>query len=495
MKPTNSFAARVENIFTYINSVNPYFLTVLIISAHYLGFTLTSNEEIYFPLAKHFADPSWLSHSFVVKEWPGTRVLYQYIAGFMLKYMSFENVAFYGRLIIFLISAYPLTKLFKLFKFSNISFLILLEIFLISQSWIGGEYIFENFEPKSFAYIFVLFSLHLLVKGKYWQSIALASLASYFHILVGGWYTAFALTYILAYEKKFILPIKLGIMYVVIVSPFVYYLSQHIFESGSLINGVNIDWVYTFYRNPHHTAPLSRPDALKVVWPSIIQMIVMMIFIISVMRKNKGLYTNKLYIMNLVLFTMIWIALFTSVINTSGSFLKYYLFRINTVGALMFYIYLFWWIKRYHPKFARKATYFAFFLLFIPSLIGRTTGNIKRGFLREPNPNYIELVDYIKKNTKQSDILIEHCKMPLSLLRRTERETFVNFKMVPGGGEKIYEWYIRMELLNEFRENVNTLIDIKSEYPIHYLISKEKLNQDYLTLKHSNPEYFLYKIN
>lgn len=495
MKLENKFSQKLERFFELINSTNPYFLVLFVIAAHYLSFKPTGNEELYFPLAKQFMNPNWMPHSFIVNEWPGTRILYQLITGFMLKYMTFEQVGFWGRLFIFIVSAYPLTQLFKLFRFSNVAILIIIEIFLIRQSWIGGEYIFENFEPKSFAYIFVLFSLPLLIKGKYMQSIILAGLASYFHILVGGWYAVFALMYTLIYSRNFLQTFKLGVVYTLIVSPFAYYLSLQIFESGSIINGINIDWVYTFYRNPHHTAPLSRPDALTVVWPSIIQMAIFMVWMVFVMRKKRGQYADKLFIMNTVIYTMLWIGLIISTINTSGSILKYYLFRINTVGALLFYIYVFWWFNQYHPKISRKAGYILFFLLFLPSLIGRTSSNIRKNYLKEPNPNYIELINYIKENTDKSDIFIEKTQLPLSFIRMSERESFVSYRMVPGGGKKIYDWYIRVELLKSLRDNINTINQITKSYPINYMISKEKLNHDNLQLSYSNSEYYIYKIN
>lgn len=367
MKKHNSFINGLDAVLAAVNSVHPYLLVVFVLCAHFLSMVPSGNEEAYFPLAKQFVNPQWMPHSFVFNEWAGTRVLYQYVAGFMLRFMSFEQLAFWGRLFIFLISAYPLTRIFKLFRFSNVSLLIILELFLIRQAWIGGESFFGSIEPKSFAYIFVLFSLPCLFQKQYVKSILWAVGASYLHILAGGWYAVFALTYIMVYERSILKPVKLGLLYSLAMSPFLYFLSTHIIASGDIINGVNIDWVYVFYRNPHHCAPLSRPDALQVVLPSVIQLLVCTVLVIVLMRKKKGKRTDQLFWMNVVLMAMIWGAVIVSLVNTSGSISKYYLFRISSVAALLFNIYVFWWTIRYYPVFARKAGYVLFFLfLFLP---------------------------------------------------------------------------------------------------------------------------------
>lgn len=494
MKKHNSFLRGLDTVFRAINSVHPYLLVVVVLCAHFLSMVPSGNEEAYFPLAKQFVNPDWMPHSFVFNEWAGTRVLYQYIAGFLLQFMSFEQLSFWGRLVIFLVSAYPLTRLFKLFRFSNVTLLIILELFLIRQAWIGGESIFGSIEPKSFAYIFVLFSLLFLFQKQYVKSILLAVGASYFHILVGGWYAVFALIFILMYERTIVKPIQLGLLYSAAMAPFLYFLSTHIIESGDMINGVNIDWVYVFYRNIHHCAPLSRTDAMSVVVPSVVQLFVCSGLIVFFMRKKSDIVSDKLFWANLVLFAMIWCAIIISLLNTSGSISKYYLFRISSVAALLFNVYVFWWTLRYYPAFARKAGYVLFFLVFIPSLIGRTSSNIRKNYLKGPDQAYLELIEQVKSHTELSDVFIEQVRLPLSFMRLTERESFVVKKLDPGGGAKIYEWYIRMEDLLKNRKDIQHLEHIKSHYKVDYLISQEAISRDDLELAYRNNKYFLYRI-
>ncbi|TRX66229.1 hypothetical protein [Carboxylicivirga sp. M1479] len=495
MNRQHPYLQKINLLFTSINQVNPYYLVLLVLCGHFLSFAPHTNEEAYFPLAKHFIDPSWMTGSFVFGEWPGTRLLYQYIAGFFLKYMSFESLSFWSRLVIFIASAFPLTKLFKHFNFSNITLLIILELFLIHQSWIGGEYIFGGFETKSLAYIFILFSLVSLFKKHYWYFIILSVAGSYFHVLVGIWYTLFALTYILIYERSVVLPVKLGISYSILLSPFIYFLSLHILGGSNIIEGVNIDWVYSYYRNPHHCVPFSRSVWPRVVLPSLIQIIISSILLFTLLRKKRSQQSDQFFWMMVVIFFMLWAAIIISLLDTTGSITKYYLFRINSIGALIFYIYVFWWIKRFYPVLARKAGYFLFFLFLIPVFIGKTTSNIKNNYLQKADSEYIEMIDFIKTNTNGDDILIEHAKLPTSFMRTVERESFVVRKLVPGGGEKIYEWYIRMEMLKSFRNNFNEIDSICTKYKIDYIITKKAFNQAGLTCVFQNDKYNVYQID
>jgi len=495
MKTSNSFTKILDAAFTKINACNPYLLVFIVICGHLLSFSLATNDEAYFPLAKQFINPDWMPNSFVFGEWAGTRLLYQYLIGFALKFMSFEQLAFWGRLVTFIITTIPLTKLFKQFNFSNVTLLIALELFLIRPSWVGGEYIFGGTEAKTFAYIFILYAISSLFKKKYMQVTLFAIFASYFHILVGGWFMVFALSYILIYERSLLQPLKLGVIFSIALSPFLYFLTSNIAGEGSgIINGVNIDWVYSFYRNPHHCVPLSRPDWMTVVLPSLIQIFISCILLVTVLRKKRGQLSDQFFWMMLVIFVMLWTATIVSLVNTSGSISKYYLFRINTVGALIFYIYVIWWTIRYYPKFARKAGYVLFFLFFIPMFIGRTSSNIRKNYLKEPKQEYIELIDFIRNNTNPEDVVIEEAALPTGFMRRIERESFVVKKLVPGGGEKIYEWYVRMESLLALRNDINYLDTIKTDYQINYLISDSLQERSDLVLKYQNSEYKVYQI-
>ena len=493
MKKNSQYLHKVNSIIASINQINPYILILISLCLHHLSFKTNGNEEVYIALAKQYMNPDWMPGSFWFNEWPANRVIFQYIFGFFLKFASFEQVAFGGRIIIFTLTTIPLVKLYKTLKFSNITSLIVTELFLLRQTWIGGETIFSGIESKSLAYIFIFYSLISLLTDKYYRAIVLAIIASYFHILVGGWYAVFALGCILFYKRSILIPLKLGLIYTVGLIPQLIYLSSYILESESIINGVNINWVYTFYRNPHHCAPFSRGDWTSVVLPSFIQLIVTSILLLTLFRKKKGMLNDKLFWMASVTHLMIWAAVIITNLDSSGGISKYYLFRIGSVTAFVFYIYVFWWTIHTHPKFARKAGYFLFYCFFIPLLIGRSVSNLKR-WKHNDSKGFIELVDFLQNNTNRDAIIINHSEMPTRFSRMCEREVYVIKKLIPGNNDKIYEWYKRMETVKSIRDDISKIDQLELDNETKYLVSKEKLSSSQLNLKFSNDEYFLYRI-
>ena len=493
MKSPNRFIRCLDRILGRINAANPYLLVLAALSAQYLSFLPAGNEEAYFPLAKQFVDPSWMPHSFVFNEWPGTRILFQLIAGHLLRFLTFEQLAFVGRLAVFTVSAYPLVRFFRLFRFSNVSMLILLQLFLVRPYWVGGEFIFCDFEPKSLAYVFVLFSLPMLARGRYLASVLLAAAASYFHILAGGWYAVFALAYIALYERQIVRPFLLGLLYAALMSPFLYYLSTEIHSTGSVLNGVNLDWVYVFYRNAHHAAPLSRPGAFHRVVAAMVGMVAAAVYLLRLSGKRPDEWTAKLRAMNAVALAMLAAGLLISVLNASGSISKYYLLRIASVGILLFWTCVFWRTRRHHPQLARSPGNALLSLVLRPALAYHAIGNVSPA-LRPPCPNFLDLVDHVRRNTRPDDVFLEYHDLPISFMRRAERESFVMKKFDPGGGAKIYEWYLRMEAVKAARQNPGQLAELARQFRVDYVVSLQPLANPSLRLAYRNSGFLLYQV-
>ena len=64
-------------------------------------------------MAKQFINPEWISNSFTLTEFAGTRIAFQLIVGTLLQWVDFETMAFYGRLLNFALISIPLAMLFK----------------------------------------------------------------------------------------------------------------------------------------------------------------------------------------------------------------------------------------------------------------------------------------------------------------------------------------------------------------------------------------------
>src|SRR3972149_2349226 len=187
-----------------IHRINTKLLIFIILCLVKLGFNLDGNEEQYLAFSKQFLNPGWVPNSVSLHDVPGTRILFQYIFGFLLQYFSFETVAFIGRLISYTLFADVFGKIFKQLNINNLSVLFIFSTVLLSyQSIFAGGWMFGDIESKVFAYFFVLYSIYFLLLEKHFKAIVFSGIAVYWHILVGGWFILIYFVYLLVIRISF----------------------------------------------------------------------------------------------------------------------------------------------------------------------------------------------------------------------------------------------------------------------------------------------------
>jgi len=469
------------------------FIIFGVLCLNYLSFTLSSNEEAYLPLAKQFIDPSWIPGSFNFSEWPGNRILFQIIAGIGLKYFTFEQVAFTGRLIVFALIALPVGSLVKKLRIENLPFLIIFQIYLIRQTYFAGEFIFGDFEPKSLAYIMVFAGLNCLLNKNYLKAVLWSVAAAYFHILVGGWFFLLVVLFQLFKTRNIILTVKQGALFIILMLPFIIYLGKEILGSGSVIHGVNIDQVYVFFRNTHHTAPLSEAKHLGRNIFQISVTAVIFILTLFVFVKKKGPVLDDLYLLNVIILSVLFISLAISLADHKAMFLKFYPFRLAALGEFLMYIYIYKLIESEWkiPDFMQALAILGGFYL----LTAAAVHNISHFSNHSMKSTYKELVQYISRSTSSADVILPLDDYDLSLSRLTRREVFVIFKCDPGGGEKIYEWYHRVLERKALNKDFNHLEQLLKNYRLNYILSNHQLPADErIKPVFQNSDYCLYKI-
>ena len=71
----------------------------------------------------------------------------------------------------------------------------------------------------------------------------------------------------------------------------------------------------------------------------------------------------------------------------------------------------------------------------------------------------------------------------------------MSYKFVPGGGQKIYEWYKRVLQRKEISADPEKITYMKQTRHIDFIISDHKIEEgNFLKLVFSNPHFFLYKV-
>ena len=504
MGKIENFVARFFDSFTSaIARLNPWTIIVSVVVLMCFSLSLRGNEEQYLTLAKQYMAPNWIPNSINLTEPAGARFLYQWVIGFLLQFVSVEVMAQLGKFLALAVIAASMVKLYRLFGFTNFDILLQLPVLYMGhQAFFAGEYILLTFESKTFAYILVFYSLYFAFQDQTKKSLVFAALATYCHVLVGGWFAVYLLIFQF-WNSNWSLSrfLKGGLLYAAMVAPVVGYLVYEIlFKAAAQSGSVSIGWIYSYYRAPHHLAPLKSSlyffeNHFSGVLLSFLTLTACF-FLFNKLKTDVGQKINKFVIVATVgvLFFLI-----LSPLDQSGSFLKFYLFRINGITAFLVCVMVVMFLKEFMLDKVKKeypvvvlllAMYFVFTKMVYQVVDSRKvfTKSAKEFNLIS---NYIRL-----KTPKQSKFLYLDRKFDgyLSFNRKTERDRFVVRKFIPSGTSKVYDWYERILEKRKFVRNRKYLPVLRSKYQIDYILSHRPMKLDGLRLIKKEGRYHLYRL-
>jgi hypothetical protein len=478
-------------------SIYSWIILMMIFSVYYLGYVPNGNEENYLQLAKEFFDPDWIKNSFVLNDSAGTRIIYQYIVGFFLDFLSFEFVTLIFRGFLIVAFSFILNAIYKSLQINNIMIVVhLVLIYLDKQSYFAGSWIFISVEAKSFAYLLVLIALYFIIQKKY--NITVISLvgATYFHVLVGGYAFIYFGLSILIIEKfdfrnNYQLLFKLFI-YVLVVSPYILWLLKNTNAPSEL--EPKADWIYSYFRNSHHTT-LSHGFHYHLI--GIFESFLALLSLIYLRKKDAfDSRMEVLYVIGIISFAGTLMLVPVIFFDENGTILKFYLFRINALSTFIFTIVFIKWIFKilkteYSTIIYATVAIFALRALFVGALANY------RNHKAYNNDPIIEVCDFIKLNTDKDVVvlgLFESNNENLSMTRRMERDRFVVYKFVPADLNKIHEWYYRVKIKNEILKDINNLTLTTDKYKIDFVLSEDIIETNSLELLYTNNAYFFYKV-
>ena len=487
-----------------INRLDGRLVIFLTLSLYHLRFTLTGNEEAYFALARQYVDPGWIRNSWTFTEFPGTRLLFQFIAGNMLKVISFEQLSFLGREAVFLLSAFPLARIFRFFRIPNIDVFCLFTIFLfLKQSFFAHEWIFGGFEAKTIAYVFVFYAFYYLFVSRVWMSLFFLIAASCFHILVGGWSLA-AVMVILCLEKKEVrTSAKLGAVYMLAMSPFILYLGRRvILDSPGTIEGVSLDWIYVYYRNAHHVGLFKSfeyfiGEPLHGVLHALFWLGVCLFYFRRIPEDNIRLLNRA----NLGIFVILFTALALAPLDRNGTFLKFYPFRLASLSMFFILVQAALWIRytagqKEFPFDRARALAGSLAVMLCVFILLRGLNFALRKSLKHhlKRPPLVEMTGYIQRETPPESLIYRYGVFEKSFARRALRDIFVDYKFVPAGGAKLYEWYTRVRSKERVYQDFRLFEDLRTDYGLDYLLTGDPIPWLEPRLEHENGAYFLYRL-
>jgi len=150
----------------------------------------STNELDVLPIARQFADSTWLPQDWYLNQDPTYRRLFQMIFGNLIVTFGFLKTSIFGRFLTYSLIASGLVKIKQALGLSNLAFYVVIAAFLgwqREQGIIAHEWIVGGLEAKSFAYGFVLLAWSFLLKRSWSLVFLLLGFATSFHVLVGGW--------------------------------------------------------------------------------------------------------------------------------------------------------------------------------------------------------------------------------------------------------------------------------------------------------------------
>ncbi len=471
---------QIHKIINFINDRNPAYLISSFLCCLFLNSVVTGNEEIYLGWAKSYFDPDWLSNSFVYDHWVGHRYIFEIFFGFLLSHLGFEAVVVIGRLLGAAAMAYALSRLFKQLKFTNLESLLVLMVFItMGQNFLPGDWIFMSVESKLFAYPLIFLSLIELHKGNLKLSAVYISGATYFHVLVAGWFFVYFIFYLLVTRTHFPTVVKVSGVYLVGILPLAAYLAPTVLSGPNDVGGLHLNWIYVFYRIPNLAPFVDGKLNVAASWEGlrIFTVAVCFVFAIFLYRKNELPAEAKLLTRFIIIIgSFIFVFLFVAYFDRTGDILKYRPFR----GASLFTLFVLMEIVVYTKlKCARQSSLVSNLSIAILAVlftygIGR---NINEKYINvyvlqdEKKTAWKEVTSFAKNNTEKGAIfLIKGIPESISwtFSRNSDRDIFVLKKFVPIDKSKWYEWYQRLQVQIENKEQ---MVALKKKYQLDYYLT------------------------
>lgn len=452
---------------------------------------LDSNETFYFMLANLYWDTQHEYSALI--ETSSHLFPFAILTGAFTKLMGYEmaNAA------LLLLSACFLSigfaRLISYWKLSSLDALIIVATFIaFGQQHIhfGGEWIFRDFEGKVVAYIFVFFGLAKALESRWIAMVLSMAVATYFHFLVGGFWTIIALIwlYTTTEPKKKVLFAFLS--YSAMILPLIILILSQRIGTPSVIDGLDTSLIYAD-RVSHHVHPFSSIQELKKWLPGAVALlgcIMATCIILPVAPDCKN--TKTLLYTVLGLQTYLFIAFIASASETFVSiFGSFFVFRPASF-TLLLTITLAVLIYRKLTSF-RLPLWAAFFVI-LPIAVWPAL-EAKRGEIRYYLDSKAEidlLVSTVDSITENDEVVlldpVRDGRFPETRITRLmPRPTLADYKIIPTESTNLVEWYQRMEYRNKV-----FLKGCDQAYPLGALVFRNERRPSITVIESCGPIVF-----
>jgi hypothetical protein len=502
-----------------VNRIDLRPLIFILLFLNTFSLRLNENEEEYFVFAKAFFNPDWMPGAASIKDVPGTRIIFDSIIGRLLGHFTFEQVAVFGTMLIAFIFVFPFSRLFKRLNFTNLESIFFLQIFCVMthQSFFAKEWVFGSFETKVISYFFVFYSLAYLLENRLFLSVLFSGLAVNFHILVGGWYSLILFLFLLLSKTNIKTMLRHYLVFLAITAPIgIYLIMTYFINNPDVINGININRIIVYFRNPHHLdmiGQLSKGESSALTGISL--SFFSCLTCLYLYRKSSDTIIRKLTLFNILFFSQQFLSLLIALFDKNGVYLKFYPYRTSSLSLFIMLILFIYILKdsknremlhlggHSRPAIAGATSgngIIIFMILFVAAgLFFKLHCNFKESYeCISPSPKEsaeLSLYGWIRQNTSREAVFLDLNKSMregLGFIRQTNRDSFSVVKFIPTTNRLIYDWYQRLQEKNRVAGNIDYLPELRNKYRIDYILSESPLPQTNLHLVYQNKYFFLY---
>jgi len=435
----------------------------------------SGNEENYFQLSYRTVVPVDVFENSAVFDTSKGRLVSEHIIGNLVKYTGYETAHKIVRILAILGYAISLSLLFGKLNVGTIDSILIVSVFILTgQQLFGGEWLFAGGESKVFAYILVFLATYCYLDGRHVATLLWLIAATYFHFLVGLFWTVFIFTAIFFHQRNTVKLLQYALFFTASALPLLALIISEFFIHSDIIADFSADYIYTRIRNPHHIDPFNSLYSFLASWSiGIAKLGVIFAFSLQALKKNGE---NRLG--SLIAFTSLYLFLFLIISFFDRNTLllgKFYLFR-PTALVLFFFIILV--IQEVKENLVSKTAYNFIVLFCIITAILPIAKN-KASQVLDPTPRYAtqDMLNTIEEHTKEEDIVLLDLKnssssKSIGLVRDLNRPTLAEWKFIPTQRVDILRWRNLMTMkVNLFNSGCDTQ---ETTYKYFIVFSKDR---------------------
>jgi hypothetical protein len=454
------------------------------------------NEEIYLGSAWRRFSPEAIQQVSALVDPVHHRLVFDYLTGLTIQTIGFDWTHTLGRILVICLFSISLAIFFQSLALSGVAAgAIVLAFYGLGEDILAGEWLFRGFEAKTLAYPFVIFAFVAFIRQRYKLAYSLLTIATYFHFLVGAfWCLAVGICQFWRTQnlRKTLLD---SARYGLLCLPLVILIALNQQRQIQANSVPAIDWIYSYFRAPHHVAPLASAGTFWNWYHNGIVFLIGLTVISVILVRTAQTKTEKVgsqFILSFHLYLLV--ALLIACLDRQGITGKFYLLRPSSLILLLTLCWYTLLLKNWLGDRFSKFTWAVFVLvisLVLPVLPGHQIiySSIESAFSEQispPLPLQVVgkfLIDRQPKSTpefakivaasEKTDIFLLDPKLEGNYLffeRVFDRPTLVLHKNIPTQPARILRWY-NLILQREIMFNQGCPAQIVSDYRIRYLLA------------------------